>query len=155
MVISQFCKNRSTDGIKPCIRYLDDLFSSLKVWIMEATVKRLRFGCTIFPASLIGIPWARTWSTGVARILLESICPSALALPLPPTHLCPLPLPLPSGFFQNSWNDPWPFYLSILRFWLVCEQFWLFVFPHGELCVNWVQVVMTLVTDIECQCFLN
>lgn len=57
--------------------------------------------------------------------------------------------------FQNKLTDSWLSYLSILRFRLVCEQFWLLVFPPGELCVNWVPAVMTWVNYIECQRFLN
>lgn len=47
--------------------------------------------------------------------------------------------------FQNKQTDPRPFCLSILRVWLVCEQFGLLVFPSGELCVF----------GLNCQCFQN
>jgi len=43
------------------------LFSSLKVLMIEAMVKQLKFGWTHCPASLIVIPWTRTWQL-VARI---------------------------------------------------------------------------------------
>jgi len=36
------------------------LFS--KIWTMVDTVNLLMFGCTLCPASLMLIPWTRTWS---------------------------------------------------------------------------------------------
>src|SRR4029434_5225157 len=39
--------------------------------MMAATVKRLRLGWTLWPASLMLNPWLRTWSTTVARISFE------------------------------------------------------------------------------------
>jgi len=62
---------------------------------MDATVYLLRFGCTLYPASLIVRPWLTTWSTKVARISLEIV---VLGLPRPrpprppPLTLTPLPL---------------------------------------------------------------
>ena len=56
--------------------------------------------------------------------------------------------------FQNKWTEPWPFCLSVLRFWLVRDQFGPLVFPPGDLCVSWVRAVMTWVNDIECQSLL-
>ena len=47
------------------------LFSILKFLMMAATVKRLRFGWTLWAASLMLKPWLSTWSTTVAQISLE------------------------------------------------------------------------------------
>ncbi len=44
------------------------LFSSLNLRIMVDTVNLLMFGCTLCPASLMLIPWTRTWSITVALI---------------------------------------------------------------------------------------
>ena len=44
------------------------LFSSLYLLIMVDTVNRLMLGCTLCPASLMVIPWIRTWSITVALI---------------------------------------------------------------------------------------
>jgi len=65
------------------------LFSSLKVLMIEVTVKWLQFGRTCSPASLIVIPWTRTWSK-VAQISSETAC------------LFPFPLPLSSYPFHRS-----------------------------------------------------
>ena len=55
---------------------------------------RLKFGCTLSPASLLVSPWTRTWSMTVARISSD-ISTHFLPLPLcPPLPLsCPPPLP--------------------------------------------------------------
>ena len=78
------------------------LFSILKFLMMAATVKRLRFGWTLWPASLMLKPWLSTWSTTVAQISLEITVllllspppPSSSPLLPPPCH--PLPCPLPT-----------------------------------------------------------
>ncbi len=75
------------------------LFSSLKVRMTEATVKRLKFGCTLCPASRIVSPWLMTWSTKVALISFESVC---LLWPWTPLPALPLPLTLPPLLFSTS-----------------------------------------------------
>src|SRR4029434_279656 len=76
--------------------------------MMAATVKRLRLGWTLWPASLMLNPWLRTWSTTVAwisfeiTILLLLSPPPSLSSPCPspppgPPPLPPLPLPPPSS----------------------------------------------------------
>src|SRR4029434_3720731 len=46
-------------------------FSILKLLMMAATVKRLRFIWTLWPGSLMLKPWLSTWSTTAAQISLE------------------------------------------------------------------------------------
>ena len=67
------------------------LFSSRDVLIMDETVKWLRLGWTLCPASLIVRPWFMTWSTKVALMSSEIM---VRAWPLLSLSLC-LPLPLP------------------------------------------------------------
>lgn len=71
----------------------DSLFSSRNVLITDATVKRLRCGWTLCPASLIVRPWLMTWSTKVACISSEIWVRAWPLRPWPCPHL-PLPLPL-------------------------------------------------------------
>lgn len=64
-----------------------------KTLTIDATVERCRFGCTLWPASLIEWPWFTTWSITVALISSET---TALDLPLillPPRIRIPRPLP--------------------------------------------------------------
>lgn len=64
-----------------------------KTLTIDATVERCRFGCTLWPASLIERPWFTTWSITVALISSET---TALDLPLillPPRIRIPHPLP--------------------------------------------------------------
>ena len=68
------------------------LYSSLNVRMTQATVKRLKLGCTLCPASRIVSPWLMTWSTKVALISFESCC---LLWPWTPLPALPLPLTLP------------------------------------------------------------
>src|SRR4029434_10324209 len=49
-------------------KYISYLFSILKFLMMAVTVKRLRFGWTLWPASLMLKPWFSTWSTTAAQI---------------------------------------------------------------------------------------
>lgn len=49
--------------------------------------------------------------------------------------------------FQNKWTDSWP---SDVSDWCV-NSFASLVFPRGELCDNWVRIVMTCVIDLECK----
>lgn len=56
-----------------------------KILIIDATVQRCKFGCTLKSASLKESPWFTTWSITVALISSET---TALGLPLLP----PLPL---------------------------------------------------------------
>lgn len=60
---------------------------------MEATVDRLKLGCTLSPASLSERPWLITWSMIVARISSLTTVLAALGMP-PPRILTPLPCPL-------------------------------------------------------------
>ncbi len=64
-----------------------------KMRIMEATVDRLKLGCTLSPASLSERPWLITWSMIVARISSLTTVLAALGMP-PPCILTPLPCPL-------------------------------------------------------------
>ncbi len=64
-----------------------------KMRIMEATVDRLKLGCTLSPASLNERPWLITWSMIVARISSLTTVLAALGMP-PPRILTPLPCPL-------------------------------------------------------------
>jgi len=58
-------------------------------------VKRLKLGCIRCPASLIAMPWTRTWSTQVALISSETACLLALPPPAPPPSILPHPSPRP------------------------------------------------------------
>ena len=86
-----------------CHSSVSYLFSLLNVQMMDATEKRLIWGCTLWPASCMVKPWLRTWSITVARISSE-ITPLLLTRPpLPPPRpltLTPLSLwsLLPSMF---------------------------------------------------------
>src|SRR4029434_3700188 len=81
-----------------CHRSVSYLFPLLNVQRMDATEKRLIFGCTLWPASCMVKPWLTIWLTTVARISSE-IMALFLALslhPLPPPPPPPLTLtPLP------------------------------------------------------------
>ncbi len=86
MVKCTLCSRRSSHTISY-------LLVSRKIRTMDATVSRLRFGCTRSPASLYDSPWFMTWSIIVALISSVTL---ALALLWAPTHiLTPLPLPCP------------------------------------------------------------
>src|SRR4029434_3390079 len=80
-------------------KYISYLFSILKVLMMAATVKRLIFGWTLWPASLMLKPWLSTWSTTAARISFELSTLLLLSPPPPlPSSPCPshsLPPPCP------------------------------------------------------------
>lgn len=67
--------------------------------MMDATVKRLRLGWTLCPASLIVRPWFMTWSTKVALMSSEMM---VLARPLRPRPPLPLPLALPPSMLASS-----------------------------------------------------
>src|SRR4029434_7907100 len=57
--------------------------------MMAATVKRLRLGWTLWPASLMLKPWLSTWSITAAQISLEMTIHLLLSLPPPPSYPCP------------------------------------------------------------------
>src|SRR4029434_3407921 len=85
-------------------------FSILKLLMMAATVKRLRFGWTLWPASLILKLWLSTWSTPAAQISLEMIILLLLSPPPPPPPPCPPtpppPCPRPSCPLLSSRPPP-------------------------------------------------
>src|SRR4029434_2022235 len=64
--------------------------------MMAATVKRLRFGWTLWPASLMLKPCLSSWSTTAAQISLEMTSLLLLSPPPPPSSPCPSH-PLPSS----------------------------------------------------------
>src|SRR4029434_7812585 len=66
-----------------CHSSVSYLFPLLNVQRMDATEKRLIFGCTLLRASCMVKPWLTIWLTTVARISSE-IMALLLAHPLPP-----------------------------------------------------------------------
>ncbi len=75
------CPLREVDVESTCSRRsshtISYLLVSRKIWTKDATVSRLRFGCTRSPASLYNSPWFMTWS-----IILALISSVTLALAL-------------------------------------------------------------------------
>ena len=109
------------------------LFSSLNLQIMVDTVNLLMFGCTLCPASLMLIPWTRTWSIRVALISSDS---TVLCLRWPPRP--PLTRTLPLRFL--SIVGPHKPVLSELAYMFPhiishkCDQFWVVVFKWWHPC---------------------
>lgn len=61
------------------------LFSSLKAWITEATVKRHKFGWIRCPVSVMVKPSLITWPTKIAHISLGILAGDFLCFCLPPS----------------------------------------------------------------------
>lgn len=116
------------------------LFSSRNVLMTEATVKRLRFGWTLSPASLIVKPWFTTWSTNVALMLsditlrwpLTTRPPLSCPRPPPPLTLT-LPRALPPSMLAKFSKR---LKLGLFCCWLIGVQFWRYGFSGVNQCLT-------------------
>ncbi len=128
---------------------------------MEATENLLIFGWTRSPASLILIPWTRTWCMIVALISLEMmalVLPPPSPPPPPPPSLPPPPL-LPSIVKITHAIWIWHGFISwllircnTLLIWNRCVQFWVLVCYRWQQCVACVSLLGAVLCHSQLKC---
>ena len=95
---------------------------------MDETVKRLRLGWTLCPASLTFRPWFMTWSAKVALMSSEIMFRARPLPPRPPLCLCPplpplpLPLALAASMLASSQNGLTEAFLQLPDWCSVLEE---------------------------------
>ena len=130
------------------------LFSSLNLRTMVDTVNLLMFGCTLCPASLMLIPWTRTWSITVALISSDITVLCLRWPPRPPQP--PLTQTLPLRFL--SIVGPHKPVLSELAYMFPhiishkCDTFWVVVFKWWHMCFNCVWLLSPVLTIMQHGC---
>ena len=133
---------------------------------MEATENLLMFGWTHSPASLILIPWTRTWFMIVALTSLEMkaldvLRPRPLPLPLPPS-LLPSIVKITHAFWIWHGFISWLLIrCNTLLIWNRCVQFWVLVCYRWQQCVACVSLLGAVLCHFELcapqcyMCFVN